>query len=224
MCCEAKMFRILVVVVHASVFNIFLKYSNSLILFCHRKLAAKPKHCRSFATNTRMQEIFIEEQQQQEKNAEINRKKFAKNCWPKHRYLHLVPNFYDNLSRSLATNASISTAAHDRLLKMHTNNCFIWLISLMAIELSICTSSGPFNSIVSAINRARTNTIIAQSQSHKLHWNRNLNHNCHIEKRPDSLCMMSTGEMPFDLWHAWKWKCNDIPECNLCIGGNLTIS
>lgn len=32
MCCEAKMFRILVVivVVHASVFKIFLKYSNSI--------------------------------------------------------------------------------------------------------------------------------------------------------------------------------------------------
>lgn len=91
----------------ASVFNIFLKYSNSWMPFGYWKKRLDD-----------VQKIWHKYGKTKQSRSEHT---LAKKCWNKqktiffsaktadqnHRYLHLEPNFYDNLSRSLATNASL---------------------------------------------------------------------------------------------------------------------
>lgn len=90
----------------ASVFNIFLKYSNSWMLFSYWKDSTMYKRS---DTNTTKQNNISAGAHARKKMLKQTEKIFfsAKTADQNHRYLHLEPNFYDNLSRSLATNASL---------------------------------------------------------------------------------------------------------------------
>lgn len=105
MCCEAKLFRVLFFLF----VRLFLTFFWSILIHGCR-LATEKKDTTMYKrsdTNTTKQNNLGRSTRSQ-KNAETNRKRFffsAKTADQYHRYLHLEPNFYDNLSRSLATNA-----------------------------------------------------------------------------------------------------------------------